>query len=1386
MNCPNCGNPEKTRAKICTSCDSIYVNEDLEQYQKLEYLVKETSDWKVAKKIRKPYLDKLQKLKEKLLPSPAVPEPVLAPVTISKSIKIANATDQPIMKSNIKPISKEKPIPKPPKEKIPFDQWLLSERNIKFMLYSGAALLIVAGLVWIGVRWNNFPGFVKFAITFFITGLSYLGGFLIYQRPRLRFGGNAILGIASGFLVMNFIVLQIYVFGPEGLNPIIMWLIASPICMGIYLTTAYFTKSKFFVYLSIAALASILLATLILVKADLLIYLFSFNLLLLGLLWGSFIVEKTNWEKISTRPLKWTSHLGMPIILFVSVVTLLFYPSIQLESNNLGFFNNIGSPWIAILALSIGVTFYSYQDFRGKSIIARWATSILFTITLGLLMSVLDFTNSQAGTTLIIQSFAFLGIGKWFSGRDSRKFSGWAFYLVAYFISATLTIYSLNDINQLIKILIADVFILAVAANIHLIYRKELFFLSVWLFMLPIYLLIDQANDVFHTEGLLMGVLGINYAAIGYILGRKNLKNGMPFLSASAFLSIATLFMTWGDPTSATIVLVFDAILYLIAATWIGFPWLLLPSLAALSMAIIHITTATPAFIISMAVLGNAVALGGYILKRIKLGKWSWPLYLVGAIDILLAYVLSFIYGDTFLIVGLSAELVILLFLMALLEKDFFQEKKYQHVLAYSGIFVLFVGHFFVLDLIFKDTLWRNWPPYTAALTAFFALVSWILPKNTLGKIFKTPFSISGLGLMVIAVVGSLFTGQETIIAVTFIIATLIYIIEAGRKASKIFAYIGIAGIFITHFFILSSLLGYSIFLRVWPIYTLILTSLFVFLYRIFDRYKIGKVFVMPLKQAGLSLILLPTIFSLINFNQSVLVGTLIITSLIYLSEANRSQINLFSYGGLLFLYAVPYFIFEVILGFNRNYGFQEEGLVIIYSLMPLLFIFIHRALERYKIGKIFIAPLKQFGSVLIILPILYSILFFIFGMEIWLVIFAFAITMIIYMTEALKTNNLFFAYLGLTSIYIIHAAILLDNRIFQEIWPIITILFTTIMSIIYWVLDRYNTENIFKIPLRNFGLGLLIVPILGSILNENILQLTILISIATGIYLIEAIRKNKPLFSFLSTSGVYIIHILLIMLLFPNSYTRIWPPVSAAFSALLSVVYWQLYIRKRGTVFQVPYRIVGLGLMAVPLLFSLINFDKWNSVIAWAIASVVYLIEARIKRKLILSYFAIGIVNITLWLILFTLNINELQAYVFPLGITMIGAGWYQRKNVADQFYQPITIVGLGIFFISAFYQSIPTDAWGYALLLTAESIFAIIWGIRQKSRGYVQFGGLALITNAINQLGPAFATLDRWIQMGSIGSILLIFGLFALFKREEVLETRQKITKEWRSWNS
>jgi hypothetical protein len=64
------------------------------------------------------------------------------------------------------------------------------------------------------------------------------------------------------------------------------------------------------------------------------------------------------------------------------------------------------------------------------------------------------------------------------------------------------------------------------------------------------------------------------------------------------------------------------------------------------------------------------------------------------------------------------------------------------------------------------------------------------------------------------------------------------------------------------------------------------------------------------------------------------------------------------------------------------------------------------------------------------------------------------------------------------------------------------------------------------------------------------------------------------------------------------------------------------------------------------------------------------------------------------------------------------------------------------------------------------------------------VQTGGLALLANAIVQFGPSFLELPRWVHIGLTGIILLGAGLLALFRREKLLETRKRISEEWKQW--
>ena len=770
MSCPNCGAPETARVKVCQSCGEAYASQDLLELRQLEFLVEETSSWEVPETVRSPYMERMQRLRDQVLRrAPLQPvEPILpAAEPIPKKVEAPTA---------------------PPKEQIPFDQWLLSERNIKLALYAGGALLVIAGIIFIGVNWTRIPGPGKFAITLMVTGLMYLGGYLLFQRPAYRLGGIALLGIASGFLTLNFAVLQIYVLGPGGLRNDVMWLITSPLCLLVFMLTAYWTRGDLFTYISLAAVASTMTAALVVIGAPDLVFVLGYSLLALAILALARTLQATRLAAFTRMPLLIVSHVAMPLVIVAAIVGWVSETGCTLCG--------AGSPWLALIALGAGVLFYVTTDVAFEWLAARWTAAVLFPVTLSLLLIELDFSSTAAGITLMVLALGQLGVGYGLERREERRASGWPLYATAYAVAAFVTFQAIPEADALAQVLLGDVFLLAVSAAIHRDYRWV--YGAAWLFMLPVYLYIDLFVSALPNQGLLMGVLGLNYTAAGYAVGRRQLQRGGPFLTAAVFLSVVAVALTWGSPAIASLMLGSVAALYLLAALWVGWPWLLLPALLAVNLDILTVNsmlfesfrTLEPALIVSYTSLGVVLALGGLALRRTAGKRWAWPLYLTGAVNLGGAYLAGLDVGG-WLLIGLSTVLTMILLAFAWLERAAFVKRGFQPVLTYLGTAVIVVGHFYVIDVA-GTSAWDVWPAYTAALLGFFVFLSWLLKRDPLSDVFATPLRRAGLWLMLVPMAASVFIFRPLLGAVTFAIAGVTYAADAAVRRILNLAYLAI------------------------------------------------------------------------------------------------------------------------------------------------------------------------------------------------------------------------------------------------------------------------------------------------------------------------------------------------------------------------------------------------------------------------------------------------------------------------------------------------------------------------------------------------------------------------------------------------------------------
>jgi len=798
--CPTCGAREERRVTVCSQCGATYTREDLLAFRQLEFLLAETDGWverlpaDLIEELRQPYVKQLTDLRARLIPepAPAAPPPAVEEVAVPAEVVPA--------------------APPPPKAaRVPFDEWLLSERNIKIALYSGALLLVLAGIIFIGSRWGQLGGPAKFGVMLLATGLLYLGGYLLYQRPGLRLGGVAILGVASGFLPLNFAVLQVYVLGPSGFHDDVMWLIASPICLLLYVLMAYWTRADLFTYISVGALASTLTAGLTVAEVPNLAYLPAHLLLALLLLLLARRLRDTPLAGFTYRPLLIVTHLAAPLLTWAAV---------------LGF--ALGSShWLALAGIYVGVLFYVATDVFFGWLAARWAAAGLFPLAFRLTLLHLDFSKTALAVALMLLAIAYLGVGYGLQRLQRRQMASLPLIAVAYILAGLVTSQAIGDRQALILVLLGDVALLALSGAMFRHYAW--FYGAVWLFMLPAYLFLTQtvpalANSHFIIRakwGLLMGMLGLNYLVAGYALSRREAgagdlpRRGGPFLTAAAFLSAAVLALAWGSPVIVTLLLAVVAALYLGAALWLGWSPLLLPALVAVNLGVFttqeiflgYGVVNLRALDIAYAALTLALLLGGLGLRRLGQGRWAWPLYLVGAFDLAGSYGVALL--DRPLAIALSAIYATLFLSYAWLERDTAKLLDLNlgnlpgQALTCLGLGTIVVGHFYILHAV---GVLRDWPPYTAGLCALFVLVAWLLRREDLAVVavvYETPLRWASLGLMLLPMAGALVSLDPLVIAITFGIVGLTYAADAAARRVLYLAYLAGAAFLVVYWALL-------------------------------------------------------------------------------------------------------------------------------------------------------------------------------------------------------------------------------------------------------------------------------------------------------------------------------------------------------------------------------------------------------------------------------------------------------------------------------------------------------------------------------------------------------------------------------------------------------
>lgn len=232
-----------------------------------------------------------------------------------------------------------------------------------------------------------------------------------------------------------------------------------------------------------------------------------------------------------------------------------------------------------------------------------------------------------------------------------------------------------------------------------------------------------------------------------------------------------------------------------------------------------------------------------------------------------------------------------------------------------------------------------------------------------------------------------------------------------------------------------------------------------------------------------------------------------------------------------------------------------------------------------------------------------------------------------------------------------------------------------------------------------------------------------------------------------------------------------------------LAIVYYiagRISYRTDGNNWNSIFLFSGLGLGTFIALISPFQAGGAENALPIALAATPFAVEAFVRRDVWLAFPANGLYLISYFTLLDKLNVNEPQ--YFSIGAALLGLLMHyllvRAKSRVGAF-----VMGMGsqlVLLGTTFIQMTSTDRLGFFLVLFAQSLVILAYGILMRSRslviapiGFVALGTLSVLYSAMKGLSVVFI-------VGVTGITLLVLGVAAVLMRERLTMLAERFS-EW-----
>jgi hypothetical protein len=190
-------------------------------------------------------------------------------------------------------------------------------------------------------------------------------------------------------------------------------------------------------------------------------------------------------------------------------------------------------------------------------------------------------------------------------------------------------------------------------------------------------------------------------------------------------------------------------------------------------------------------------------------------------------------------------------------------------------------------------------------------------------------------------------------------------------------------------------------------------------------------------------------------------------------------------------------------------------------------------------------------------------------------------------------------------------------------------------------------------------------------------------------------------------------------------------------------------------------------------------------AVSVWGILGLFYLAAAITERLRWLGYAAAGML-LAAWSLelLLVWGQREVQFYVIPAGLYLLGVGYLEWKFGSRSLGRWIDYAAILLLLGSLFWQSLGDYGGRYALLMGLEGLLLLWWGSARRLRRFLYAGVGGVTLDVAGQLIEPLLSANRYIVFGVAGLILISLAIFIERRLEQVLSFSKDVRQRLEKW--